>query len=514
MLEVIPSTDRDLWRNVGIILGRVFDKSDEAWEVYNEWADKDCLKKGNNHDKIMSEAFYTLSQTEGGLTIGTIIKLALENGWAPKKGNVPLSDFIYYGPGNNYIYRNGGTFWIGAAVDSAVSPINVDGKIINATEWLKSNRLATAMTSDPSSNEVFIKGFSCEKGEIITAEGAALYNTYKRASIRLGDAKLALPFINHVRKMFNKPGDSDQFLNYMAHRVQKPWEKPRFALLIAGGQGIGKDSAVGMCCPAIGAWNVANISPANLNSNFDEYAAATLIRISEAANLQEMSKWAFNEVTKVLIAGGPDEREINPKYGQKFFIKLYCGVIITTNHLASGIYIPEDDRRYDVIETASLEEMGFLNQEFKAKYFEELWGWYYSGGKHHIAALLNEINISKFSPSNGQRKTDAHKMVVSCSFANDTWLTDALEYFDEQDLVRTDWLINKICEDGTKKEGLPQKILPTMSRLGYVFYRNPAVSDGRWKVCKKWISIYAKKGTKMVSCKEELPEYITKEMFI
>ena len=39
MLKVIPSDDYDLWRAVGIILGRTFDRSDEAWQLYHEWSD-------------------------------------------------------------------------------------------------------------------------------------------------------------------------------------------------------------------------------------------------------------------------------------------------------------------------------------------------------------------------------------------------------------------------------------------------------------------------------------------
>ena len=88
-----------------------------------------------------------------------------------------------------------------------------------------------------------------------------------------------------------------------------------------------------------------------------------MVRISEAANLHEMTKWAFNEKTKVLIAGNPDDLMINPKYGQKFDIKMYCGVIITTNHLMSSIHIPEDDRRTDVIDCASFEEMDCFNND-------------------------------------------------------------------------------------------------------------------------------------------------------
>lgn len=496
MLEVVPADDRDLWRSIGIILGREYDRVDEAWAVYQEWSDKFDGKKGRNHDAIMHEAFYELSQqgAEKQLSVGTIVKAALDNGWAPQSGEVPLGNFIFYGPGNNYIYRPTTSFWIAAAVDSAVSPVNDNGKLIKASDWLRKHQLVTSMTQDPSTEDDYVKGFDCREGEIVKSPGAALFNAYRRPTVELGVAKMAQPFLDHVYKVFNKTGDADQFLDYMAHRVQKPWEKPRFALLIAGGQGVGKDTAIEFCCPAIGAWNVASIDPAAFEQSFNEYAASTLVRISEAANLHEMSKWAFNERTKVLIAGSPDTCQINPKYGQKYSVRMFCGVIITTNHLANGIYIPEDDRRYDVIDCATMAEIGLLKEEDRRSYFSELWNWFYEGGSTHIAAYLHERDISGFSASNGQRKTDAHKTVVAGGMHGDQWLDDVLDDMGYNKAVRSDWVITKAVANGEKELDVKRKLTNSMARSGYQLHRS-ARKDGRWKIGTKIVTVYVRSGT-------------------
>lgn len=506
MLDFIDPGDRDLWRNIGVILGREFNRVDEAWDLYNEWADKWGGKKGRNHDEIMHEAFYKISEERGdkSLSIGTLVKAAIDGGWVPKTGEVPIGHFVFYGPGNNYIYRPTTSFWIASAVDAAVSPVNELGKIIRASEWLRLNQLCTSMTSHPDIEDDMTKGFDCRFGEVVPVPGAAMFNAYRRPTIELGDPRLAGPFLDHVRSVFDKPGDADQFLDYMAHRVQKPGEKPRFALLLAGEQGVGKDTAVEFCVPAIGSWNVSNIDPNALDGAFNEYAASTLVRINEAANLHEMTKWAFNEQTKVLIAGTPDEVTINPKYGQKYSVKMFCGVIITTNHLSSGIYIPEGDRRYDVISAATVKEMCeklHLKDEFELKsHFSDLWAWFFDGGRNHIAAYLHERDISKFSAGAGQRKTEAHKTVVAVGKQTDSWLIDALDAIEEvhgqSDVVRGDWVVHMATKDGENKpKEINAKMSAAMQRAGYSVYKNQASSDGRFKFGKKKTMVYRRTET-------------------
>ncbi len=495
MLESVPSDDRDLWRAVGIILGREFNRAEQAWNIYEAWANTWKGKKGRGHEKIMHEAFHVLSQekSDNELTFGTIVKAAIDNGWAPKSGEVPISQFIFYGPGNNYIYRPTGQFWIAGAVDAAVSPINENGKIVRPTEWLKRNQLVTSMTCDPIIDNDYVKGFDCRGGEVVQIPGAAMFNSYRRPTIELGDAKLAKPFLEHIRIMLDRNGDAEQFLNYMAHRVQKPWEKPRFALLISGGQGVGKDTIIEFCGPAIGVWNFANIDPSALESNFNEFIAATLIRINEAANLHEMTKWAFNERTKVLIAGSPDICQVNPKYGQKYFVRMHCGVVLTTNHLADGIYIPQDDRRYDVMECATLVKMGLGDEVVRREYFTDLWEWFLQGGDNHVAAYLSEKELSSFSASNGQRKTEAHKTIVAGGMSSDSWLDDILSDMNYPQALRVDWIIIKAVAAGEKDGNVKRRLSNSMGRLGYIMLRSKN-KDGRWKISGKKVTVYVKPG--------------------
>lgn len=513
MLEVVPSDDRDLWRNVGVILGRQFNRIDEAWELYNAWADKAGGKKGRNHDEIMREAFYEISQQQNDseLSIGTIVKAAIDNGWVPKAGECLISNFLYYAPSNHFIYRPNVTYWPTPSVDVAVSPVNENGTIIKASDWIKRNQLVTSLTVDPSTEEDYIKDYDCRNGEIIPSVGGALYNTYIKPKIEMGDARLAQPFLNHVHKVFNKPGDADQFLNYMAHRVQKPWEKPRFALLISGEQGVGKDTAVEFCIPAIGSWNVSNIDPAALDSHFNEYASATLIRISETSNLHEMSKWAFNEQTKVLIAGSPDVVSINPKYGQKYSMRMFCGVIMTTNHLSTGIYIPADDRRYDVIDCASKKEMGLHSPAEITQYFQELWEWFNDdGGKMHVACYLNERDISKFCASTGQRKTDAHKMVVQQGYTGDHWLDDIINEIGNPDAFTAKTIVERAVANGMKMQEVQAKMTYALDRgKEYFKVRNLNSKDGRWKINNKYVVVYARPH---ISVKDAV-EICSKEVF-
>ena len=379
---------------------------------------------------------------------------------------------------------------------------------MRASAWLRANVLATSMTKSPALLGDFIKGFDCREGELIAEVGSAVFNAYRRANIELGDPKAASPFVAHVKRVFSKDGDAEQFLDYMAHRVQCPEEKPRFALLIAGDQGVGKDTAVEFCVPAIGAWNVANVEPSALDSGFNEYAAATLVRVSEAANLHDMSKWAFNERMKVLIAGSPDHASINPKYGQKYSVKLHCGVIVTTNHLLSGIYIPPDDRRYDVIECATKAETGLNSDEEVRKYFTTLWDWFDDGGASHVAALLATRDIDKFSAANGQRKTSAHRAVVSSSFSSDHWLLDALDELGDPLVVRSDAIMAIATREGASEKEFAPKMQPAFSRHGYFVVRNPNRKDGRWKYDKKLATVFARTGVTQKEIEELAPKLI------
>jgi hypothetical protein len=239
------------------------------------------------------------------------------------------------------------------------------------------------------------------------------------------------------------------------------------------------------CSPAIGAWNVANISPSAFDGAFNEFAAKTLVRINEAADLREMSRWAFNERTKVLIAGNPDTCEINPKYGRKYTITMHCGITITTNHLTSGVFLPEDDRRYDVIQCATLEEMDLTDEQVRRDYFTGLWEWFLKkDGAQHVAAFLRERPLAGFSAALGQRKTAAHAEVVRSGMVGDEWLHDMVDKTGNghPPIVNGTWILERAEGMGLVKGDVQAKMGHALPRMGYEVLRNPAYKDGRWRV--------------------------------
>lgn len=187
------------------------------------------------------------------------------------------------------------------------------------------------------------------------------------------------PFIDHLKRIFiNDPRDVDIFLDYMAFKMQYPGVKPRWAIVLAGEQGVGKDVAIDACWMKYGLNFINNISPGDVMSSYNDYLKCILLRISEVADLGEMNKWAFNERVKVIISGHPDRIQVNPKYGVKYWLTLYNGTILTTNHLDSGgFYIPEGDRRYYVIKCATWQQLGMAaDYDKRAEYFDSLFNWF------------------------------------------------------------------------------------------------------------------------------------------
>jgi hypothetical protein len=483
MLAVIPADDRDLWLHVGIILGRTFQCSDDAWQVYIEWADKWEGARDQNHDKHMRHFFYAKSQ-EGAdreLSIGTIVKLAMEHGWAPTTGRISL-DALYYHVGHGYLYRPTMETWPAKDTDIAVSPMMDDGVMRKATEILQRRRLVTCVTSHPQLAE-YTPDRNIVKGELVADSGAAILNLYRHATIPLGEAALATPWVEHCQRLFTKPGDCDQFFNFMAHRVQRPWEKMRFALLIGGEQGTGKDTAIEMCVPAIGAWNVENITPRALQSSFNAYLVCALLRVNEAADAHDQSRWMLNEQLKNIIAGTPDHATINGKYQLTQHVRLYCAVLVTTNHLLTSVHIPEDDRRYDVIECATRKEMGLGDAEKRREYFSSLWKWFdEQKGAQHVAAFLHQRDLSGFSAALGQRKTAAHMEIVQHGMSGDEWLRDIVDEMGNPPVLIGNGILERAVGMGWLKKDAQAKLGYGLRRMGYQVLSNPHYGDGRWKL--------------------------------
>lgn len=60
---------------------------------------------------------------------------------------LPIENFAYDSRKKKFVYIPTGAFWSRPAVDGAVAPVNVDGLVMRATEWLKAHRCLNQQAS-------------------------------------------------------------------------------------------------------------------------------------------------------------------------------------------------------------------------------------------------------------------------------------------------------------------------------------------------------------------------------
>jgi len=229
----------------------------------------------------------------------------------------------------------------------------------------------------------------------IAHPGNTVLNVYRPPTLKHGDRDKAGPWLDHVMKIY--PNDAGHIVRVLAHRVQKPQEKINHALLLGGGQGIGKDSTIEPVRRAVGPWNVQEVSPrVVLESQFTGYLKSVILRISEARDLGDHNRFVFYDHMKTYTAAPPETLRVNEKNIKEYYVFNCCLVIITTNYKMDGIYLPADDRRHYVAWS------DLTKDDFDADYWKKLYQYYDSGGDGHVVAYLASLERSRRCRATGR----------------------------------------------------------------------------------------------------------------
>src|SRR5262245_16088454 len=272
------------------------------------------------------------------------------------RGKEVITDFFAHKPSGQFIYVPTREMWVPAGVNASFAPIPVvkDGKpvlkkngepkTISPAAWLGRNRYVQALTWVPG-EEMTVHDRLMVKGGWIKAEGKACFNMYlPPPELAGGDPKKAGPWLKHVRKIY--PDEADHIIMWCAHRVQRPQEKINHALVLGGFQGIGKDTLMHPVKVTVGSWNCHEVSPKQVIGRFNPFLQSIILRVSEARDLGEVSRYEFYDAMKAYTAEPPEELRVDEKNLRCYYILNCCGVVITTNYKTDGIYLPPDDRRH------------------------------------------------------------------------------------------------------------------------------------------------------------------------
>lgn len=441
------------------------------------------------------------SQLKGDLSDKALADNVIELNPSNKKDNtgpVRLIDFYAHMESHTYIFLPTMKPWPASSVDARINPIPIGkdekGKeqTMSASRWLAKHRPVESMCWSPGDQKVILDRF-LDQGGWNERKGIKSLNIYKPPIIKHGDASQAKPWIDLVDEIY--PSDAEHLIDYFAQRVQHPDVKPNHALVLGGNGGIGKDSILAPVMHSVGPWNFRNVSPQNImEEKWNDYVCSVILRVNEARDLGDLNRYAFYEHMKVYTAAPPEVIRCQEKYIRHYDVLNVCGVIYTTNHKTTGIFLPPDDRRHYVAWSDRCKE------EFPDEKWLTLWAWYEGGGFGHVAAYLAQRDISNFNPKAPPPKTNAFWEIVNANRSPESAeMNTLIDGLNEPPALTLDMLIDKADDmdmllfaawltDRKNRRQIPHRL----EEAGYSAVANSSNKDGQWKIKGKNRIVYAK----------------------
>jgi hypothetical protein len=417
-----------------------------------------------------------------------------------QREGVTLDDFHAYMPMHSYIYAPSREMWPARSVDArvpAVPIVDIHGDVVldeqgkqrksKASAWLDQNRPVEQMTWAPGL-PTLIRDRLVSDGGWIKRKKVTCFNLYRPPQIELGNSRDAQRWLDHVHRIY---GDAaEHIINWLAHRVQRPQDKINHALVLGGNQGIGKDTLLEPVKRAVGPWNFCEVSPTQIMGRFTGFLKSVILRVSEARDLGDVNRFQFYDHMKAYTAAPPDVLRIDEKHLREHSIFNVCGVIITTNHKADGIYLPTDDRRHFVAWSDASKD------DFTESYWNALWSWYANRGDGHVAAYLAELDLSSFNPKAPPPKTPAFWDIVDANRApEDAELADVLDRMGNPNATTLSRITSAATgefhvwvTDRKNRRAIPHRL----ERCDYTPVRNDDARDGLWKINGQRQVVYAR----------------------
>src|SRR5262245_56363489 len=395
-----------------------------------------------------------------------------------------VDEFVAYMPMHNYIFKPTRETWPAASVNARLGMMGE----VKASEWLDKNA-AVEQASWVPGKPMLIPGKIISDGGWIDAPACTLFNLYRPPSLVPKEGDVTLWF-EHIRKLYPDYAAA-QIIPWLAHRVQRPWEKINHALVLLGAQGIGKDTLLEPVKAAIGPWNFAETNPMQVLGRFNSFLKSVILRVSEARDVGDYDRYALHDHMKAYIAAPPDVLRVDEKHLREHSVPNVTGVIITANDKQNGIYLPADDRRHFVAWSP------LSKDDFTEEYWNKLYGWYAAGGNEAVAYYLANLDISAFNPKAPPPKTQAFWEIVDASRSpEDAEMADALDMLNNPPAVTLIQVKNRTTSaefaEWLSDRKNSRKIPHRMASCGYEPMRNDGAKDGLWKLNGKRQVVYVR----------------------
>jgi hypothetical protein len=364
---------------------------------------------------------------------------------------------------------------------------------IKAGTWIDQNQPVEMATWAPGMPMIITNRLIAEGGWI-EREGVSCFNLYRLPTIKLGDASKAGPWIELVHKVY--PDDAGHIIKWLAQRRQHPEIKINHGLVLGSRKhGIGKDTILEGAKRAVGPWNFKEVTAKQIvDDDFNPWRRAVILRVSEVKDMGDVTRFELYDGMKTLLAEPSDVLECNEKYLKQHYVINCTGVVITTNYLTDGLYLPAEDRRHYVAWTEC------LPTDFAPGYWPKIWDWYNAGGDRHVAAYLDTLDLTNFDPKAPPPKTAAFWSIVNANrTSEETELQDALDKLGNPPAVTIAGIkdvidigdLNSLWHwlgERKNRKGANHRL----EKCGYRPVPSPDAENGLWRIGGQRRVVYAK----------------------
>lgn len=225
---------------------------------------------------------------------------------------------------------------------------------------------------------------------IVDEFGNLAINTYRpaRIAMREGDPT---PFVNHIRAILPTEGDVGVYLAYLAHCVQRPGVKAKWAPLIQSTEGAGKGLIALVMTHAVGRAFTHSVNARELGEGGGKFNGwmegklliiADEIRVDDRRDMIEVLKPMITDATIEIQRKGVDQI-IGDNVSNWLMFSNYKDAIPITNN----------SRRFAIFYSPMQTKADLIRAGMGSNYFGNLFGWLEAGGYEIVAHYLKHYVI-------------------------------------------------------------------------------------------------------------------------
>lgn len=211
---------------------------------------------------------------------------------------------------------------------------------------------------------------------------------------------------NHFQIYLHDDRERELLISFIAHNVQHPGKKIRWAPYIHGIEGDGKSFFAELMATAMGGLNVRSINGSTLENNFTDWIVGYAVIAIEEMKQHGHSRYDIMNKLKPLITNSAIE--IHPKGKTAYMAVNVANFIIFSNYL-DGAPISDTDRRYMFLSSSiTTEKVVELNRiSYYQKLFDAL-----TNSPGAIRGWLMQYQLHPEFSANGRAPETAVKQTV------------------------------------------------------------------------------------------------------